>query len=1238
MAPRRYPVEPAKSSALRARAFLLACTATGAWILAAGAALAASATVRGAEMAGYGRAVFDFDSLPKASVRTANNVLVISFDKPVSFAQEKLTIELPNYVSAVRVDPDGKAIRFALQRPFKPSMMEAGDKLFVDLLPETWKGMPPGLPQDVIDQLSKRAKEAEETARMLARKRASEEPKDLAFRIGTTPTFTRVVFEMPQVAPVEMTRAGDLVEIVFDAPLRLDAARLRAALPPLVTSVETEPLPGGMRLTLGIPAATDVRGFREDENYSIDIATPKAAPKVAAKPGDAKPADAKAPEAKGPDVKVAEAKPGAAGGSEGMKQADRPGEGVSSPESPPRGTHADAAGTPAGAPTPATPEDLPLVPFSREDRAGMADAETPLKVGVVAEHGTVRLNLPLSAKVPLAVFDRAGVVWIAAETKAPFDPTQIGMVAPGLVSGVDVRRVGRLSILRLTLARTPLVRATAAPGSWVVTLGDEVAGPSEAVRLGHGIDSDGRTVVRADYKDAGGVHWVEDPEVGDRIAVVTGRNTARSLDKAQSFVDFKAIATAQGLAIVPNSDDVAVKVGVDDVTIMRDGGLAVSIAVDQPTRKPALERKLVVDAETWRKSQAGDIRERGRALMRAASESSKHGRGDARLDYARFLVANRLAPEALGVLSVTTSDEPDLARDRSAMLLTAIANIFADRFDEAGKILASEGMRDDPEGILWRAYLDAIQQRWQQSLVGFRRSEAPLAAYPEDLQSLMGPAYAEAAIVGRDFGLAQRVLDRMEGLEADPLQRQRAILLGARVAEGLGRVDEALATYAQLADKAERPVQARARLARAALALKDRSITRLDAIAELEGVAVTWRGDSVEAEALALLGRLYAEEERWREAFSAARRANELYPDSDFTRALYDDTGSRFEALFLDNKADTIPRLDAIALYFDFKEFTPPGRRGDEMIRRLAERLVSLDLLTEAADLLQHQVDNRLSGAARSSVATRLAVIRLMNRQPAKAYEALKDTRLSELPADLRRARSLLEARALSDLSRTDLALEMLASEEGADVDRLRTDILWQSRRWREAGEAYERLLGDAWQTPAPLEDAQRADVLRAAIAYGLGEENLSLDRLRAKFSTKMSDSADARAFTVLTAPEGAISGEYRDIAKQVATADTLSEFLGEFRKRYPDTPLVPARQPQGGKPAAPEAPAAADKPADGAKPQASGGEKPADGAKPETAGGEKPAAGAQAPEKPAEGSAPSKPSAGAQGQAPAQG
>ncbi|WP_204305919.1 hypothetical protein, partial [Stenotrophomonas maltophilia] len=71
--------------------------------------------------------------------------------------------------------------------------------------------------------------------------------------------------------------------------------------------------------------------------------------------------------------------------------------------------------------------------------------------------------------------------------------------------------------------------------------------------------------------------------------------------------------------------------------------------------------------------------------------------------------------------------------------------------------------------------------------------------------------------------------------------------------------------------------------------------------------------------------------------------------------------------------------VDALALYYDFRDMTPQGRRGDEIIRRLADRLANMDLLDQAASLLQHQVDRRLTGAARSQVAARLAVVHLMN-------------------------------------------------------------------------------------------------------------------------------------------------------------------------------------------------------------------------------------------------------------------
>jgi tetratricopeptide (TPR) repeat protein len=1138
-------------------------------LVAALPALAATGTLRGTEMNGFGRAVFTFDALPRASVQVRNGILIVTFDRPVTIPVDKLTTELPEYVSAVRLDPDGRGLRMALTRPLRPHQMEAGEKLFIDLLPETWRQPPPGLPQDVIDDLSRRAREAEEAARRLLRMKAAEEVREVTFRVGTTPTFTRVMFQMPVVSPVEFIRSGDTAELIFQNSFRIDAARLKAQLPESVTSVEAESETGMLRVVLGIPASVDVRGFREDDSYAIDIPTPRLAPKVAGKPdpkADPKSDPKSDPKAAAKPGSAAEASPEVA--SRALVEARAP---------------LQAATVPVAAPTPTTQVVAPLTAprLGPSPEAALAASAEPavVKLEATAERGSVRLTVPLPLRTPVAVFERGGTVWIAAETASTLDASRIGLVAPGVVTNAEMRRVGRLAVLRLALSRPMLVRAGSNAAGWIVTLGDEIASSSEPLTFTRDSDADGRTVLRAAFRDVGGVHWVDDPEVGDKIAIVTGRTSVHSLVKSLTFVDFRALATAQGLAITPLSDDLVVRAGIDDVTVTRDGGLSISLLVDAPTPlKGATERPIAIDRDRWQRDRSGNIRDRGRDLTRAAADAPKRSRSDARLAVARFEMANRLAVEAIGTLDVTMADEPDFARDKGNIILNGAAHALAGRFADAVKILSVEELKDDTEAQLWRAYSEGRMRRWPQALTAFRRSGAVLSNYPEDLQGEIGPLYAEAAIESRDFGLAQRVLETMETLPTDVVDRSVLAYLAARTAEGQGRVEDAFAAYDKLARTASRPIEAKARLAGVALALRDRTIERKAAIAELEGIMVSWRGDAVEAQSLGLLGRLYAEEGRWRDAFMMARKANELFPEHEATRSLYDETGVRFEALFLDSKGDSIPRLDAIALYFDFKDFTPPGRRGDEMIRRLAERLVQLDLLAEAGDLLQHQVDNRLSGAAKANVASRLAVIHLMNRQPAKAYQALRDSRLSELPAELKRSRILLEARALSDLSRTDLALELVAAEEGPEVERLRADILWQSRRWMEAGEVYERIVGDAWKQPEPLDDRARADVMRAAIGYGLADDNLSLERLRAKFTTKMADSMDGRAFAVVTAPTGARASEYREVARSIASADTLAEFLTEYRKRYPDggsaatRPTPPAEPPAGQGAAAPPA------------------------------------------------------------------
>jgi hypothetical protein len=185
-----------------------------------------------------------------------------------------------------------------------------------------------------------------------------------------------------------------------------------------------------------------------------------------------------------------------------------------------------------------------------------------------------------------------------------------------------------------------------------------------------------------------------------------------------------------------------------------------------------------------------------------------------------------------------------------------------------------------------------------------------------------------------------------------------------------------------------------------------------------------------------------------------------------------------------------------------------------------------------------------------------------MARKPDRALTAIRSTRSGDLNNELRNQRLLLEARALSDTGRHDVALEVITNMQGREVDRLRSDILWPARRWREASEQLEKLYGDRWREFAPLTDAERPDILRAAIGYVLGDDKLGLQRFREKYAAKMSEGPDAKLFAVLTGPLGSANPEFPDAAKTALAANTLDQFLRDLRAHYPDAPLPAAGKP----------------------------------------------------------------------------
>ena len=235
---------------------------------------------------GYARLVYRFSGDVDANVRMANGILVISFSVPVTFSIDRLSAAAVGYVSAARRDPDGKGVRIALARKLTLHSMQTDDRLFVDLLPETWKGAPPPLPTEVVEELARRAKEAERRQRQIRLLAQQKQMVETRVRVAHQRNFTRYVFELPELVSVIVERNGEKLNLQLDAPLKFDLAEAKASLPPMIDHIDAETAEQSTTIRFTLIGKVDIRSFRDENSYVVDVAPfePPARPAEAAPP------------------------------------------------------------------------------------------------------------------------------------------------------------------------------------------------------------------------------------------------------------------------------------------------------------------------------------------------------------------------------------------------------------------------------------------------------------------------------------------------------------------------------------------------------------------------------------------------------------------------------------------------------------------------------------------------------------------------------------------------------------------------------------------------------------------------------------------------------------------------------------------------------------------------------------------------------------------------------------------
>ena len=786
-----------------------------------------------------------------------------------------------------------------------------------------------------------------------------------------------------------------------------------------------------------------------------------------------------------------------------------------------------AATPPAAAPAAAASPPPAAAPRT----ARRAAHDGSVDVVVKRQGDGLALSFPFAVPTPAAVFRRADMLWLVFDTEATIGLAAFESDRSRTIKSATLTRRADVAVVRIKLERPRLVSATTDGPAWTIMIGGEVVEPTRPLAISRNIIGPARSSITIAFDEPRGLHRIDDPEAGDKLMVVTALGPSRGFVKNQDFVEFRALASTHGVVVQPLADDLA-----PSCPPTRSCSRGQPGSPCRPSPRARRARRMPPISRTC------SIRSPGASTARPISPSASRRssappprrrkpsvRSRAPISPASISPASwRPRPRRCSTWRSPTTRRPPRIRPRWCCARSPISCCGApSRRSRISPIRSVGNQHDAP---LWRALAYARQSKWSDAREGFRSVGMAMGTLPIELQRVIIKDMLRASLEVGDVTGALKELHELETVGVPRELEPTLSVLTGRVAEALGRIEDALRAYQAAADSWDRPIAAQGRLRELLLRRTLGNLTRSDAIAELETLTTVWRGDETEVEAMQLLARLYTEDSRYRDAFRLMRTALAAHPNSELTQRIHDEAAESFDGLFLAGRGDALPAIDALSLFYDFRELTPIGRRGDEMIRRLADRLVAVDLLDQAAELLQHQVDHRLQGAARSQVAARLAVIYLMNRKADRTLATLRTTRSADLSNELRNQRLLLEARALSELGRHDLAFEVVSNIQAREAVRLRADILWAAKRWREAAEQIELLYGERWREFEPLGDAERPDILRAAIGFALAEDAIGLERFREKYAGKMGEGPDRRAFEVVTAPVG---GEWRRVPRR---------------------------------------------------------------------------------------------------------
>ncbi|RVU34658.1 hypothetical protein EOI86_17525 [Hwanghaeella grinnelliae] len=769
-------------------------------------------------------------------------------------------------------------------------------------------------------------------------------------------------------------------------------------------------------------------------------------------------------------------------------------------------------------------------------------------------------------EVGAAVYRRGENIWVVFDRHAQLDLIPLREQGAPLLDRVEQLPISGATVLRMRAdpSVNPVVKLEGF--TWVVDFRLQPFPPRVQAEIRAEADPDIGPKLLFPTANPGSLITVPDPDVGDTLLVATYRDPGVGVNGTRTYPEFRVLSSAQGVVVEPQGDDVLFERSFDGFTVSGTDGLHISaVSPEAPvSTAQSFSARRLFNFQDWVRGGPGDYLAGEYALLTSVTEVPEEKRNDARLDLVRFYAARDRGAEATGVMAVVESEEESYFKKADARALRGAVRALNNDLEEARTDLSDPRLDGFAEAALWRGAVLAKLGDWKQAADQFKVADSILRDYPYPLKAKLGLLRVETALSTRDLRTASSWLDELD-VAVDELSRGQYAELRfhqGRVAHANDDLDLAKDFWNELIEGDDLKYAARAEYLMINVEQRQGDITDDEVIDRLERLRFKWRGDGFEFNVLRRLGQVYIDKGDYFNGLNTWRLAVTYFAEDPAAKELAQDMTDLFRRLYIDGEADKMPPLRALALYDEFRELTPSGAEGDLLIELLAARLVDVDLLERAANLLEQQVEFRLQGEERARVGAKLAFIKILDNDPLGAVEALTKTEFPQITRELEDDRRRLQAKANYELDRDDEAVKLLAGDTSMDADILRQDIYRKAENWTEAAKVLQRLSGDPPEEGEEIPERNARHVVNWAVALKLDKDEAGLAQIRDLYGPAMNISPFRDVFNYIVAPNDQGGASLQTSLQQLAGGDGFNAFMENYRDRLLTPSLNAEEQP----------------------------------------------------------------------------